>query len=435
MREFSVERCVMWKFFIVLLAIPLAVPGAIVQPLSTSANPAASAINSIGIDLLHQTARPNANALLSPYSIETALAMTYAGADGTTREEMARVLHLDKDQMQVASEFGALQRTVDGVMQRSIERVEQMKKSGGKSDPVTLTVANRLFGQKGYAFRPAFTDLLKTNYDAPFQAMDFVHNAAGATKIINSWVEDQTKQRIQNLIPDGALTRETSLVLVNAIYLKAPWAEPFEESATKPEPFHAGGTTAAVKVPTMSITKSFGYTKTNGVTVVSLPYNGGELQFLIILPDDTDGLERLEAGLTAQQLAGWANLPNQEIILHLPKFKMQPPTLPLGEALQQLGMKTAFDKPKRSANFDLMAPRKPDDYLYISDVFHKTFLSLDEKGTEAAAATAVVMMRALAMHPVPAQPVEVRVDHPFLFAIQHKASGACLFLGHVVDPR
>ncbi|HWC61627.1 MAG TPA: serpin family protein, partial [Verrucomicrobiae bacterium] len=243
----------------------------------------------------------------------------------------------------------------------------------------------------------------------------------------------KTRERIQNLVPAGALNEATRLVLVNALYLKAPWAEPFEEQATQPLPFHVrGGET--VSVPTMSIQKSFGYAKANGVTVVSLPYQNRELQFLIILPDDTNGLAAVEAALTADKLAGWSNLPIQNVKLFLPKFKMQPPTLPLGEALQKLGMTTAFDIPRGSANFDRMAPRRPDDYLAISDVFHKTFISVDEKGTEAAAATAVAMMtRSLAMRPL--EPVEVKVDHPFLFAIQHRASGACLFLGHVADPR
>jgi serpin B len=183
----------------------------------------------------------------------------------------------------------------------------------------------------------------------------------------------------------------------------------------------------------MTVQKTFGYLKDNGVTVVSLPYKGNELQFLIILPDEAKGLARVESRLTSNQLAQWANLPTETVNLYLPKFKMQPPTLPLGDALKKLGMMTAFDIPRGSADFDRMAPRRPGDYLSISDVFHKTFISVDEKGTEAAAATAVAMVRSLAARPI--GPVEVRVDHPFLFAIQHRASGACLFLGHVVDPR
>ena len=163
-----------------------------------------------------------------------------------------------------------------------------MKKYGATNDPIVLAVANRLFGDKDYDFRPAFLDLVKTNYGAPFEPMDFAHASAGATKTINDWVAEQTKQRIRDLIPNGALDDLTRLVLVNALYLKAPWADRFTESATKPMPFHPGGGNA-VDVPTMNIQKSFGYAKTNGVTVVSVPYSGRELQLLIILPDDVDG--------------------------------------------------------------------------------------------------------------------------------------------------
>ena len=427
----------MFKFFLMLLFIVSPMIPLFGQSLPTATNSsagAASAINSIGIDLLHETGGAGANALLSPYSIETALAMTYAGADGKTREEMARVLHLNGDGAQVAESFAALQRQLDDVVKKSEQAAEAMKKYGQTNEPMALNVANRLFGQEGYDFRPAFLNLLKTNFNAPLEAMDFVKNSAAAAKTINDWVAQKTQDRIQNLVPPGALNALTRLVVVNALYLKASWAEPFSERATEPLPFHVrGGDTT--NVPTMSLQKTFGYAKADGVTIVSVPYKGGELQFLIILPDDVKGLAKVEAGLTADQLAGWASLANQSVKLLLPKFKMQPPTLPLGEALQKLGMKTAFDIPPGSADFDRMAPRRPpNDYLFISKVLHKTFISVDEKGTEAAAATAVVMItNSAVMRPL--EPVEVKVDHPFIFAIQHRASRACLFLGRVVDPR
>jgi serpin B len=428
----------MFKFasmflFLVLPMVPLF--GQPAPALLNASLIAAPAVNAIGVDLLRATSHADQNALLSPYSIESALVMTYAGADGKTREEMARVLHVTEegDDKGVASGFANLQAQLDSLVQNSAHEAGQMKQFGRTNDAIVLDVANRLFGEKDYEFRPAFLDLLKTTFKAPFQPMDFVHDYSGATKTINDWVADQTKNRIQDLVPSGALNAETRLVLVNALYLKTPWQNPFSEAATKPLPFHVRGGDPA-EVPTMNIQKNFGYTKTNGVTVVSVPYKGNELQFLIILPDDTNGLAAAESGLTAEQLSAWANLPSQNVKLFLPKFKMQPPTLALKNALEKLGMATAFDQPRGSANFDRMAPRKPNDYLYISDVLHKTFISVDEKGTEAAAATAVVMFRSLAMMR-PVEPVEVRVDHPFLFAIQHRTTGTCLFLGHVVDPR
>jgi serpin B len=433
MKKDGDERLIMSKFSLVLLFVALALYQVVAQPSSStsSATMAASAINSIGIDLLHATARADANALLSPYSIETALTMTYAGADGDTKKEMARVLHLWGEAEQVASAFQTLQKQLDGIQQRSVAAATEMKKYGATNDPIALAVANRLFGEKRYVFRPEFLDLLKTKYGAPLQELDFVKDSAGATKTINGWVEQQTRERIRDLIPAGALDDLTRLVLVNAVYLKAPWAEHFWEGQTKPLPFHTSGA-ATVNVPMMEIQKSFGYGKFSGVTVVSVPYNGGEMQFLIILPDDTNGLAKIEARLTAEDLDKWAKLPSRDVLLQLPKFKIEPPTLALGEALQSLGMKTAFDVPSGSANFDRMAPRRPNDYLAISKVFHKTFISVDEKGTEAAAATAVAMMTLSAM-PEPPKAVEVKVDHPFLFAIQHRASGACLFLGHLAN--
>jgi len=166
---------------------------------------------------------------------------------------------------------------------------------------------------------------------------------------------------------------------------------------------------------------------------VSVPYADRQLQFLVLLPDEPNGLAGLEAKLTPALLASCARLNGAQVILHLPKFKLEPALMQLGEALRSLGMTSAFDQPRGSANFDGMAPRWPDDYLYFSEVFHKTFLSLDEEGTEAAAATAVVEAEAASMLVEPYE--EVRVDHPFVFAIQHRASGACLFLGRVRQAR
>jgi len=175
--------------------------------------------------------------------------------------------------------------------------------------------------------------------------------------------------------------------------------------------------------------------KRDGFTAVSLPYSGGELQFLVLLPDEVNGLRTIESKLTAGVLAQCAKLETRDVDLSLPKFKFEPPSIALAEKLEALGMKTAFDRPPGSANFDRMAPRRPNDYLYISQVFHKTFIAVDEKGTEAAAATAVAAAVGSAPRPPPPPPIEVKVDRPFLYAIQHVPSGVCLFLGRVTDPR
>jgi len=334
----------------------------------------------------------------------------------------------------VPASFASLQHSLEEMSAKTAELVKESKRFGGPSEPITLNIANRLFAQKGYDFRNAFLSLVKQDYRAAFEPLDFVADASGATQHINKWVADQTRDRIRDLIPAGALDETTRLVLANALYLKAPWADPFSEKATHPEPFHVHGS-APVDVPTMrKRDERFGYAKREGYSAVSLPYAGNDLQFLVLLPEDVNGLRAFESKLSAEMLAQCAKLEERDVDLHLPKFKIEPPTITLAEKLEALGMKTAFNQPTGSANFDRMAPRKPDDYLYISQVFHKTFIAVDEKGTEAAAATAVAMMAATALRERP-PPIEVKVDRPFLYAIQHVPSGVCLFLGRVTDPR
>ena len=394
---------------------------------------AATATNQLAVDLHRQLATGDENLCVSPYSIESALAMTFAGADGETRTEMARVLHLPNDGA-VPTSFSALQRSLEEMSAKTADLVKESKRFGGPSEPITLSIANRLFAQKGYNFREAFLSLVKQNYGAAFEPLDFVTDLAAATQHVNKWVADETRDRIRDLIPAGALNNMTRLVLANALYIKAPWADPFSDKTTHPEPFHVHGG-APVDVPMMRKTAEFGYVKRDGFTAVSLPYVGDDLQFLVLLPDDVNGLDALESKLTANVLAECAKLEARDVDLHLPKFKLEPPTIALAKRFQTLGMKSAFDQPRGSADFDRMAPRKPNDYLYISQIFHKTFIAVDEKGTEAAAATAVVMMKATAIAGPKPQPIEVKVDHPFIYAIQHVPSGVCLFLGRVTDPR
>jgi serpin B len=359
--------------------------------------------------------------------------MTFAGADGETRSEMARVLHFSNDG-DVPASFSALQHSLEQMSVKTAELVKDSKKFGGPSEPVTLNIANRLFAQKGYHFRETYLSLVKQNFGGAFEPLDFVADPAAATQRINKWVADQTRDRIRDLIPAGALDNTTRLVLANALYLKAPWANEFSQNATQPEPFFVRGG-GPVDVPMMRKTdQQFGYARREGFIVVSLPYAGDDLQFLILLPDEMNGLRGLESKLSSDILLGCAKLEKRDVDLHLPKFKLEPPTITLAKQFEALGMKTAFDQPKGSANFDKIAPRTPRDYLYISQIFHKTFIAVDEKGTEAAAATAVAMLAATGLRPAP-PPIEVKVDRPFVYAIQHVPSGVCLFLGRVTDPR
>ena len=394
---------------------------------------AAKATNEFGVDLYRQVAIGEGNICLSPYSISCALAMALSGADDGTRSEMARVLHVDS-KTDVDPSFGALQKSLEAMGARTAEIAEDSKKHGGPGEPITIAIGNRLFPQSGYEFRKEFFAKMKDDYGAPPEPLDYKKNAGPATKRINDWVATQTHDRIRDLISQ-TLAPSTRLVLANAIYLKAPWQSNFAESATQSEPFHVKGG-APVDLRTMHALKTLGYAKQSGCQVVTIPYTGRDLQFVVFVPDQVDGVSALEQKLNAATLAQCTKLPAVDVDLHLPRFKLEPGTLPLSKQLQTLGMKSAFDIPAGSANFDRMAPRKPDEYLAISEVFHKTFIAVDEKGTEAAAATAVAMYAtAMAHHGPTPRPVEVRVDRPFLYAIQHVPSGACLFIGRVTDPR
>jgi serpin B len=401
---------------------------------ATNFDLAAKATNQLAVDLHRQLATGNDNLCVSPYSIQNALAMTFAGADGDTRTEMGHVLHFPSEASAVAASFASLQHSLEEMTAKTAELVKKSKEFGGPGEPITLNIANRLFAQKDYDFRQDFLSLVKQDYGAAFEPIAFTVNPAAAAQHINKWVANETRDKIRDLIPADALNKLTRLVLANALYLKAPWADAFSEKTTQPELFHIRGG-APVNVPMMRKTARFGYVKREGFTAVSVPYVGNDLQFLVLLPDEINGLHTLESKLTAEVLAQCSRLEAQDVDLSLPKFKLEPPTIALAENLQALGMKSAFDIPRGSANFDKMAPRKPNDYLYISNVFHKTFIAVDEKGTEAAAATAVVMMRATAIRGPKPPPIEVKVDRPFIYAIQHVPSGVCLFLGRVTDPR
>jgi serpin B len=398
-------------------------------------NLAASATNQLGVDLHRQLAHGDENLCLSPYSIQSALAMTFAGADGETKAEMARVLHYPNDGDAIHASFAALRSSLDEMTKKTAKIAEQSKKKSGPSEAITLSIANRLFAQSGYDFRDPFRDLVKKFYGAPFETLDFKTNPEAARAHINKWVADQTRDKVRDLVPQGGIKELTRLVLANAIYLKAPWSSEFNEALTKPKPFHVHGD-KPIDVPTMEKVADLGYAKANGYSVIALPYSGGELQLIILLPDDKlTGTRDLEQILSAELLAECTRLKTEKVDLELPKFKFEPPTIPLKENLEALGMKTALDDPQGSANFDKMSPRRPDKYLAISNVFHKTFIAVDEKGTEAAAATAVVMIETTARFEKPKEPIHVKVDRPFLYAIQHVPSGACLFIGRVTDPR
>ncbi len=394
---------------------------------------AAQAINSLGVELLTLATTPGENALLSPYSIQSVLAMVYAGAGGETWAEMQKVLHYPEDGGELHDSFESLRIDLE-LMTVEVQGNEHLNSSRkGEKAPFVLSMANRLYGQKGFEFRQPFLSLLSRKYGTTLEALDYVSDPALAAKVINGWVEEQTAGRIRDVISPEAMDQDTRLVLVNAIYLKARWENQFGKSETHDAPFYVRGQIPE-EVPTMEQLASLGYRKEDGFCVVAMPYVGREVQFLILLPDGRDGLAEMERRITQEMLAVCQSLPVQEVRLFLPKFELATPTYDLSEVMKDFGIKQAFDEPKGSANFEGIAPRRGDDYLALSKLLHQAYLKVDEEGTEAAAVSIQnVIMGGIDLEPP--KPIEVRVDRPFLFAIQHKASGACLFMGRVVDPR
>jgi len=390
-------------------------------------NPAAESTNQLGLDLYRLLPQDHGNLCISPYSIQSAFAMTTNGAAGKTLEEMRSVLHYPQDQGTLNSSFSAL--AAD--FRNRHERAVAWTKRTGKGEPAfQLMVANRLFGQKGYPFAPTFLKTLDDSYGAPLQIADFKSDPNGERKIINQWVEGQTRDRIKDLLPGGSISEDSRLVLVNALYFKAAWLHKFSKSATSQESFHLDSA-KQVEVDTMRVTKRFGHSKEDGYTALTLPYSA-DFSMLLIVPDEIDGLARIDRKLNAEKLASLARLPSQNISLHFPKFKIEGGTIPLKKPFAKLGMKLAFDP--KLADFAPMTSGKSLPGLYIDNAYHKTFIAVDEDGTEAAAATAVVMAPKSAMHPS-AKPIEIRVDRPFFYAIMDTRSRTALFLGRVTDPR
>ncbi|MEJ7597942.1 MAG: serpin family protein [Kofleriaceae bacterium] len=370
--------------------------------------------NTFGFELYAKLRGKPGNLVVSPSSITTALTMTWGGARGETAKQMQKVLHLDGAPAQVM--------TVAGTLARSLE---------DPSRPVVFRIANQLFGEKSYTFEEVFVEQTETAFGAPMEMLDFRTAPGPAREKINAWVESRTEKRIVDLLPPDGIDSETRLVLVNAIYFLGEWAEPFESTRTQPAPFFVAKATQK-QVPAMNATEQFRYAHANGLAALELPYKGGSMSMLIVVPDAVDGLPALERSFDAGKLdALVSSLKPERVWLQLPKFEIAPAqSLSLGDQLVALGMPLAFDR-KRADFTGIANPTNPEDRLVIAKVFHKAFIKVDEKGTEAAAATAVSMARAGG---APAKPTELKADRPFLYFIRDTASGLVLFMGRVSDP-
>jgi len=379
--------------------------------------------NKFAIDLYANLREQQGNLFFSPYSISTALAMTYAGAKGQTESQMAKVLHFptppneatttltNEQKMQFHSAFGKIVKDLN---------------ARGEKGRYELTVANALWGQKSYEFLKEFLELIKANYDGQLNEVDFVEATEAARKTINAWVEQKTKDKIKELIKPGVLDAMTRLVLTNAIYFKGNWASQFKEEQTRNAPFTLLNGDK-VKVPMMNQTGQFPYAETESFQALELPYVDNELSMIVFLPKEIDGLKEFEHEFTLDNLSQWlSKLHKREVIVFIPKFKMTS-EFSLASVLKSMGMTDAFMP--NTADFSGMTGKKD---LCISAVIHKAYVDINEEGTEAAAATAVTMKLTAVG---PSQTPVFRADHPFVFLIRDNQTGNILFIGRVTNPK
>ena len=395
-------------FITLFMSAPIAHPADPTAP--NNIESLAGGNTAFALDLYARLKTVDGNLFLSPYSISTCLAMTFAGARGDTATQMAQTLHFGTNQNQLAASFNELQ-----------EQLNQEQEKNG----MELDFANGIWAQKDHVFLAAFLDVARQSYGANLRQIDFRTRSETARTEIKDWVGHETKCKITDLIQPGVVNPATQLVLVNAIYFKGQWAREFDKQNTANAPFSVTST-QKLPVPLMNLTADFKYAEVGGLQLLELPYAGDGFAMVVLLPRDVDGLKNLENLLNKQTLDHWLTQARElNVAVLLPKFKLAA-QFSLAKPLREMGMTDAFTP---GADFSGMDGERD---LFISAVVHKAFVDVNEEGTEAAAATGVVMRMNAVRMPRPT-PI-FRADHPFIFLIRDLHSGSILFLGRVVDP-
>jgi serpin B len=372
---------------------------------------------------LYREIKGKGNLFFSPYSVSTALAMTYAGARGETEREMAEVLGFPVPEPSDTTAEGDARASARREVAAAFAALEEGLAADPETHGYSLYVANALWGDQNHPFLESYTAFVDEHFDAPLTLLDFESDTEGARVRINAWVEKRTRERIRDLIPRGTLTPVTTLVLTNAIYFKGHWVLQFDPKRTRDAEFH--GLAGTATVPMMSRKGDYGYYEDEEAKVLEMPYEGGDLSMVVLLPkiEGAVGLEAVERALTPERLDSWiAGLREQEVAVSIPRFEMTWGTEELKGALRALGMSRAFDP----ANADFSGMSEGGG-LFIGYVLHKAFIEVNEEGTEAAAATAVGMLKASWDH------LSFRADRPFVFMIRDTGSGSILFLGRITD--
>ena len=363
--------------------------------------------NTFAFDVYDELTQEPGNVFFSPFSISAALGMTLTGANGNTADEMEQAMALQLAEEEYHASFGALIEDLGGDHGRGYE----------------LSIANRLWGQDSYPFLDQFLADTMDYYGAPLEALDFYHDPDGSRLTINDWVAEQTRDKILDLLTPNMITQSTKLVLTNAIYFKANWAAQFDKANTYEQPFYTAS--AELSVPTISLTKDYRYFEDDDAQILVLPYEDDEVSMVVVLPTEDDGLSNLF--IDTATVDDWLNQAQEHSVdVRLPKFEIEY-EVKLQKTLESLGMVDAFDT--EIADFSGVAEAPYGDELHISDAIHKAYVKVDEEGTEAAAATAIVMEDG------DVESIEFVADHAFLFVIRDDLTGSILFMGRIEDPR
>ena len=384
------------------------------QPSSNQADQteAVNSSNAFAVDLYAQLSKQPGNLFFSPESISTAFGMAYAGAQGQTATEMEHVFHFTLPPDRLHPAMGAL-----------------LAEMNAEHKGYELRVADALWAQQDASFQASYLKLVQADYGAGFRPVDFKSSPDGVRETINAWVEKQTNDKIKDLLSPGVVNSSTRLVLTNAIYFKGNWQDQFDKEATQKEEFHLSAT-QWVMAPLMHRTGGYRYYDGGTFQALELPYAGDEISMVVLLPKETEGLPALEQSFASGVAGEWIRKmePVDKVILTLPRFTMTQ-QFELSSALSAMGMAQAFSN---AVDFSGMTG-KPD--FTISAAIHKAFIDVNEQGTEAAAATSIVMRATAARMPFPEPPpIVFRADHPFLFILLDTRSGSMLFLGRVADP-
>jgi len=416
------NRCILVAMIVVQALLPACGQGKAITLTVDEATltPVVQGNNQFALDLYAKLNTNRDNLFFSPFSVSTALAMTYGGAGGATQSQMEQVLHFPFGDEKLHTSFGAL--------------LQQLTYVPASKAGYQLDIANRLWGEEKeyYKFRDDFLKLNRDFYGAELEKVSFSKEPGPTAAKINTWVSKQTSGKIPEIVNAADFSVYTLLVLTNAIYFKGDWKSEFKKDATQDEPFYIEDGTQK-NVPMMRQTREFGYGSTENAQILEMGYRGDRLSMVVILPRERNGLAALETALNAQILREWmANIHLQKVEVYFPRFKMET-SFELTETLKAMGMPDAFTPQAdfmKMIEYTIQPP--PDERIWIDKVLHKAYVDVNEKGTEAAAATAVIMTLGAVSMPEP--PPVFRADHPFLFLIRDDVSGSILFLGRVMRP-